>query len=136
MPLTTEDTACNNTVEALKLLRAALGKISQEALAQHIGITLRTISRWEKGDAVSASGLARLYFAALKAGNETLVDFFQVAISRRMDMGTELGDFTPRNAEEMKIVGWFLRLWRIGRPFDKDFADIVRQLEEWSKECR
>ncbi|MBE9119052.1 helix-turn-helix transcriptional regulator [Lusitaniella coriacea LEGE 07157] len=36
---------------ALRQIRQALGKISQEEFARRIGTTVRTVSRWEKGDA-------------------------------------------------------------------------------------
>jgi transcriptional regulator with XRE-family HTH domain len=72
--------------EALKAFRLALGKISQESLAHRVGVTLRTVYRWEKGDSISIEALARLYHAAVEGGDQRSAGFFHSAILSRLDI--------------------------------------------------
>lgn len=55
-------------VQRLKALRRARS-LSQEALARELGVSVRTVARWERGES-SPSPLARERIAVMAAGEE------------------------------------------------------------------
>jgi transcriptional regulator with XRE-family HTH domain len=116
---------------AVKRLRAALGDVSQETLAHQIGTTVRTVARWEKGDAIPAEALARLRQAAVEISDLELVNTFQAAILVRLHLNYQFDDCIPQTAVEMLLVGEFLRRFRRN---DSAVTPIVGQLLQWLAE--
>lgn len=62
---------------AIKELRKTLGGISQERFAHQLGLTTRTISRWEHGDPIPVRALSHLRTVAITAGARAAADVFE-----------------------------------------------------------
>lgn len=73
-----------NTNQAVKKLRGEL-KLSQEALAQRLGATLKTISRYENGQKPSGKFLEALIALSREAGRADLEEFFSRQKRKQLD---------------------------------------------------
>jgi transcriptional regulator with XRE-family HTH domain len=79
---------------AIKEVRKALGGISQERFAHRLGMTTRTVSRWEAAESLPAGVLSRLRSQAIEVGARDAKAFFEKKI--REDLGWDL-DFPVHN---------------------------------------
>jgi transcriptional regulator with XRE-family HTH domain len=127
-----------STSDAIKELRVALG-ISQETLAHRIGVTLRTVARWETGDRVPLEGLAKLLNVAYEVlptipptdTPTAFVDHFVGAIASIIDPVLSSGNILPSSVRELILVNEFLLRLRSGSP---EIAPIVKRLDKWAAE--
>jgi DNA-binding XRE family transcriptional regulator len=69
----------------MKQLRSALGGISQERFAHQLGVTTRTMVRWENGDTITPRVLVTLRDVAIGAKQRELADVFEQRL--REDLG-------------------------------------------------
>lgn len=69
----------------MKQLRSSLGGISQERFAHQLGVTTRTMVRWENGDTITPRVLVTLRDAAISAKQRELADVFEQRL--REDLG-------------------------------------------------
>lgn len=70
---------------AIKQLRKALGGLSQERFAHRLGLTTRTISRWEHGDPLPPHALSRLRSIAIGLKDRETADFFEKQLREDLD---------------------------------------------------
>jgi DNA-binding transcriptional regulator YiaG len=70
--------------DGIKQLRQELGGISQEHFARELGVSTRTVSRWEKGDYLNARTLSLMRNIALRIRHRTLARFFEEEIRRNL----------------------------------------------------
>jgi transcriptional regulator with XRE-family HTH domain len=93
----------HNIGAMIKELRKALGGISQERFAHQLGMTARTISRWEAAEALSPQVLSRLRSIAINVGARDAADFFESKLREEMDWQTDIaGDYARPTLSERK----------------------------------
>jgi transcriptional regulator with XRE-family HTH domain len=126
----------------LRQLRQSLGGISQERLAHRMGVTTRTVARWEKDPArIPTDGLMKLRVAALELGQVEIAERFTDLLQLRTHantMGGLLG-LAPLGPEEIAVVAELLTHWRrrtegIQPILNKLLALSIRELRKENKQ--
>lgn len=97
--------------EALKRLRGRMG-ISQEGLARRIGVTVRTVSRWEHGDRIPTSQIALFGEFSAIVQDAKLYRLFHTTVIKRVNLNPGISDFIPTTVDEMIAAREFLKSLR------------------------
>jgi len=123
--------------DALRRLRERLD-VTQERMAQYMGVTVRSIARWEtEADSLEFDFLIRLRHLAIEAEEEDLAEYFHRMIGEAWlndeyaDESLATYDFLPANLEEMRYVGELLRRLR---SLDSAIEPAIRNLDELIQE--
>lgn len=104
---------------AVKQLREALGGFTQERLARHLGVTTRTVARWESSGAlIPESVIRRLRSIALSIDANDIAGVFHALIEAYEGRAKDpvpmipFNDPLPRTPEERFIVAAVLKAYR------------------------
>jgi transcriptional regulator with XRE-family HTH domain len=126
--------------DVLQELRDAL-HCTQEQMARRMGVTVRTIARWESGPVSSLplGMLIHLRHVAIQVCREDLAGYFDVLLqkSRADDDANDLVlaagvyGYLPANRRELELMGEFLS--RI-READPEIEPVLARLDELRKQ--
>jgi transcriptional regulator with XRE-family HTH domain len=116
---------------ALQVLRAEL-RLTQEQLARRVGVTTRTIARWESGlvGSLPAGQILALRNLAIETENEDLADSFNELLHGdpdETDLETAVHGLFPGNLAELQAVSELLLRMRRNDPA---ISPILSQISE------
>jgi transcriptional regulator with XRE-family HTH domain len=119
--------------QLVRRVRHALGDISQEQLARRMGITLRTVTRWENGEMsdLPLRALARLRHTLYQPDvdeydDEKLGWELESAILDKLQKETKALEFLPQTHGEMLLVSRLLTEMRRPEPDIEALCDGLK----------
>ena len=124
-----------NLKGAFHQLRAFLGDLSQEQFARKLGITVRTVARWESGQALSPRILSQMMSMARGVSAWDAAEWFKRELRAALKLGPDERlneELAPETTEEHALIGEFLRRYRSKDPL---LQPLVEQLRQRQSEC-